>query len=197
MMASPTTTWLQRRLGRDGNPLRRREDLMAGWLVPAWFLAFLALAPLIAAAAGLWVHSGNSAVRHAQQSWHEVQGVLLRSAAGPEMTDNGANTWTVWTLAQWTSDGLKHIGAVPVAARSSAGSPVPVWLNRAGQVEVPPLSAGQLNAYANTAMAVALAGLAVFLAGMAWLAARIMDKRRVASWESAWLVLGPRWSRQS
>ena len=54
---------------------------MAGWLFrPA--LAFLALAPLIAAAAGLWVHSGNWAVRHAQQSWHEVQGVLLRSAAG-------------------------------------------------------------------------------------------------------------------
>jgi hypothetical protein len=46
-------------------------------------------------------------------------------------------------------------------------------------------------------MVIALAILAVFLAGIAWIAARILDKRRLASWESDWLVVGPRWSRQS
>jgi len=197
MMATPTTTWLKRRLGRDGNPLRRREDLMAGWLVPAWLVAFLALAPLAAAAASLWVHSGDSAVRAAQRSWHEVRAVLLKAAPGPEMTDNGANTWTVWTRAEWTANGVRHVGAVPVAAKSRAGSNVTVWLDKAGHVEVPPLPAAQLNAYADSAMVTAMAALAVFLAGLAWLGSRILDKRRLASWESAWLVTGPRWSRQN
>ncbi len=184
-------------LGRDGNPLRRREDLVAGWLLPAWFLAFLALAPLVAAGAGLWVRSGNSSVINAERSWHKLQGVLLRAAPGPEMTDGGANTWTVWTLARWTADGLQHVGAVPAAAKSSAGSEVAVWLDKAGNVEVPPLPSAQLSAYADTAMVIAMAGLAVFLAGLALIASRILDKRRLASWESAWLTTGPRWSGQN
>ena len=197
MMATPTMTWLRRRLGSDGNPLRRREDRIAAWLVPAWFLALLALGPAVASAAALWVHSGESAVQHAEQSWHEVPGVLLKAASGPLMTDNGANTWTVWALAKWSAAGRWHVGAVPVAAKSPAGSEVPVWLNKAGKVEVAPLSARQLGAYADTVTTIALAALAVFLAGIAWAVSRALDRRRLASWEAAWLVVGPRWSRQS
>jgi hypothetical protein len=43
---------------------------------------------------------------------------------------------------------------------------------------------------------IALAGLAAMLAGLAWLARRVLDRRRLAGWETAWLAVGPRWSRQ-
>jgi hypothetical protein len=94
-MATPTMTWrrLSRRLGRDGNPLRRRSDLIEAWLLPAMITAFLALSPLVAGAAGIWVRADNAAARHAQLSWRRVPAVLLQAAAGPQMSDNGANTW--------------------------------------------------------------------------------------------------------
>ena len=40
-----------------------------------------------------------------------------------------------------------------------------------------------------------LAGLAVFLAGLVILTRRILDRRRLAGWENAWLSVGPTWSR--
>ena len=44
--------------------------------------------------------------------------------------------------------------------------------------------------------ALALAVLAVFLAGLALLGRRVLDRRRLAGWEAAWLSVGPQWSRQ-
>jgi len=197
-MATPTTTWLKlrRRLGHDGNPLRRPEDKLAGWITPAAVLVFLGLAPLAAIVASMWVHAGNSAIERSQKTWHSVEATLVNAAPGPEMTDGGVNTWTVWTLARWTAEGLPHVGEVPAAARSKAGSLVRVWLDSGGRVQAPPLSPGELGAYAETAMAVALAFLAMFLAGLAWFAWVVLERRRLASWGNAWVVIGPRWSRQ-
>ncbi len=198
MMATPTTTWmkLNRRLGRDGNPLRRRSDLIEAWLLPAVIAVFLALCPVVAVVTGAWVHADNAAARHAQLSWHRAEAVLLQAAPGPEMSDNGANSWVVWTLARWTMDGRRHVGDVPAAAKSRAGSTVAVWLDHAGNIRTPPLTAAQVGERVVTATSFVLAGLAVLLAGLAWLARRALDKRRLAGWETAWLAVGPRWSRQ-
>lgn len=199
MMATPTTRWtrLRRRLGRDGNPLRRREDTLAAWIGPAALLIFLAIAPLTAVLAAAWVHAGNSAVERAQQHWHSVEGFLIKPAPGPEMTSSGANLWTVWVLARWKADGVAHRGEVPARAKSPAGSPVRIWLSRTGKVEVQPLSAAQLGPYAESVITIALALLAMFLAALAWAAWHVLERRRLKSWESAWLVIGPRWSRQA
>jgi hypothetical protein len=199
MMATPTTRWMKltRRLGRDGNPLRRRSDLMEAWLLPASIAAFLALCPVVAMVTGAWVHADNAAARHAQLSWHRVEAVLLQSAAGPMMSDNGANTWVVWTPAKWTADGRRYVGDVPAAAKSRSGSTIAVWLDREGKVRTPPLTAAQLGSRVVTATSFALAILAVLLAGLAWLLRRALDKRRLAGWELAWLAIGPRWTHQA
>ena len=84
MMATPTTTWMKltRRLGRDGNPLRRRSDLIEAWLLPAVIAVFLALCPVVAVVTAAWVHADNAAARHAQLSWHRAEAVLLQAAPG-------------------------------------------------------------------------------------------------------------------
>jgi hypothetical protein len=191
-----TWTRLARRLRIDHNPLRRPADLIEAWLLPAAIAAFLVLGPLAAGAASLWVHAGDAAARQAQRSWHRVPAVLLRPAPGPLMSDNGANTWLVWTPARWTDDGRPHAGKVPVAAGTSADVIVPVWLDRAGQVRIPPPTASQVQDRVLSAAAAALAALAVLLASLAVLVRLVLDRRRLADWDAAWQSVGPQWSRQ-
>ena len=198
MMATPTTTWMKlaRRLGRDRNPLRRRSDVLEAWLLPAAVVVFLVLCPLVAVLAGLWVHADNAAVQRGQQSWHTVPAVLLRAAPGPQFTDQGANTWTTWEPARWTVNGRQHTGSIPVAAGSLAGSTQTVWLDGRGQVRVPPQSQARLSETVDAAMLIAVTGVAVVVGALMLLGRWFLDRRRLASWEAAWLSVGPRWSHQ-
>lgn len=198
MMATPTTKWnkLARRLGRDGNPLRRRSDIIEAWLLPAAIVVFLILGPLVATLTGVWLRADNAAVQHAQRSWHPVPAVLLRAAPGPLFTDNGANTWTTWEPARWTVAGRPYTGDIPVAAGSPAGSRQTVWLDSRGHVQAPPQTPAQLDGSVDAAMLMSLGGLAVTIAVFAMLARWLLDRRRLARWETAWLAVGPRWSHQ-
>jgi hypothetical protein len=198
MMAAATKTWgrLARRFAGDGNPLRRRCDVIEGWLVPIGVAVFLALCPVAVAVTGLWVGAHNAATQRARASAHPVRAVLLDSAAGPQYRDHGANTWVVWTPARWTSDGHTESGDVPAAAGTRAGSTVTAWVNRAGRVEPRPLTAGEVRADAAAYTLPILAVLAALLAVLACLARKMLDRRRLAGWETAWLSVGPQWSRQ-
>jgi len=198
VMATPTMTWLKlkRRLACDGNSLRRRSDLIEAWLLPGVIAAFVTLSPLVAAATSAWAGAGNAAARHAEQSWHRVPALLLQAAPGPEMSDHGANTWLAWTRARWVTDGRPRQGLVPAPAKTRAGSTVPVWLDRAGNPQMPPPTAAQAGDRVVVATSIALAGLAALLACAALLTRLVLDRRRLASWDTAWLSAGPNWSRQ-
>lgn len=198
MAAVPTSRWtrVRRRLGWDGNPLRPRSDLIARWLVPAAIVIFAALCPVVAGVTGMWVRADNAAVAHAKLGWYPVTAVLLRAVPGQAESGHGENTWMTWTPAWWISDGVRHTGDVPAAAMLSAGSKQEVWLNQAGQPQMPPLTAGQVWARAAADTLIALAGLAVLLMISCWLARRMLYRRRIASWEIEWLTVGPLWTRQ-
>ena len=198
MMAKPTTTWMKlaRRLGRDRNPLRRRADVIEAWLVPFAIVVFLVLSPLVAGLAAFGVRADNAAAQHVQQSWHPASAVLLRAAPGPEFTDNGGNTWTVWEPARWTAGGRQHTGNIPVSAGSRAGSMQTVWLDSAGHVRAPAMTKPELSGAIGTGILLALAALAVVVAVATRIARWVLDRKRIASWENAWLSVGPRWSHQ-
>jgi hypothetical protein len=189
------STRLARRLGLDGNPLRRRSDVIAGWLMPAAVLAFLALSPAVYALTNARVHADDAAARRAERSWHRVTGIVLAPAPGAAQAGNGASNWTVTAPVQWTVSGQTHTADLPVPAATAKGSHVPVWLDQAGKPEIP-LTAVQAGDRAIADTLVALAALAVALAGLAWLGRRILDRRRLAGWEVEWLAVGPRWSRR-
>jgi hypothetical protein len=195
-MTTPTMTWtrLARALGSDHNPLRRRSDLIAAWLVPAAIAIFLVLGPLAAAGAMAVAHAGVTAARHAERDLRSVPAVLLKAVPGPLMPAGGTNSWMTWTPARWTADSQPHAGRVPARSGTPAGSIVPVWLDRAGHVQGPPLTPGQARDRVITAVAAALAALAVLLAGLSIAGRWVLSRRRLAAWDAAWQQTGPRWT---
>ena len=190
-------TRLTRTLGLDHNPLRRRMDRIAAWLVPGVIVAFVLLGPLAAAGASLWVHADSVAAHRAEQSWHRVDAVLLQSAPGLQLVGNGPNAWMIWTPARWRLDGRPQHGMVPAQAGTRAGAVVPVWLDRSGKVQPPPLNHGQVSYRATLAAATAVVALGVSLFCLALIGRWVLDRRRIAAWETAWRSVGPQWSRQS
>jgi hypothetical protein len=194
---TPTTTWTRtaRRLGLDHNPLRRRSDVIEAWLLPAAIAAFLILGPVLAGVVGLRVSADNAAAQRAERTWYRVPAVLLQAAPGPMMPDNGANGWLVWTPARWVAGGRARTGVIPAPSGARAGATVTVWLDRAGTVQLPPQTAAGSGHRVVIAMMFCLALLAVFLAGLALLARRVLDRRRLAGWEAGWRSVGPQWSR--
>lgn len=186
---------LTRRLGHDDNPLRRRVDVVEAWLVPVAIVVFLALCPLVLSLTGTWMRAANTTEQRAQAGWHHVPGVLLQSVPGPQQPNHGMNSWITWVPARWTDAGIEHQGVVPAAAGSRARSAVTVWLDSAGKVHMPPLTAGAAGSRVLEARISGLAVLAVLLAIMVLLTRRIFDRRRLAGWGSAWLSVGPTWSR--
>jgi hypothetical protein len=195
-MTMPTMTWtrLARALGSDHNPLRRRSDLIAAWLTPAAIAIFLVLGPLAAGGAMMWVHASNDAARGAARQLHQVPAVLLQPVPGPLESDGGANDWLTWTPARWTAAGQQHVGEVPALSGTPAGATVLAWLDRAGHVRIPPMTAAQaadrVRAAAGMALSI-LAGLLI-VAGVA--GHGILNRRRLAAWEAEWGLVDPSWN---
>jgi hypothetical protein len=198
MTARPTTmrTRLARRLGIDGNPLRRRSDVIAAWLLPVAIVLFLGLCPVIWTATGMRVRADNAAVQRAEPTWHRVDAQLLQAAGGPQPSGSAANSWTVLAPVRWVEDGHARDADYPVPAATPAGSQVKIWLNRAGNLEIPPMTAAQIDDRVLADTFVALAVFAVLLGGLTWGIRRVLDRRRLAGWEAEWMAVGPRWSRQ-
>lgn len=185
---------MSRRLGFDHNQLRRRSDVIEAWILPAAIALFLALSPLLTVAVSAWVHDEYAAAQQAERSWHRVTAVLLHAVPGPLMSDYGANTWVTWTPARWTENGSTHVGQVPADAGSSAGSTVSVWLDRAGNVEAPPLTPGQVRDRVVLAAIIVITSFAALLTVLALIGRHVLDRRRLAGWGTAWLSVGPQWS---
>lgn len=196
-MATSTKTWrrLARGLASDGNPLRRRSDRIESWLRPAAIIAFVVLAPLVALGAVRWVNTDAAAARHAQQSWQQVPAVLLAAAPGPIETDYHVNGWLVWTRARWTFDGMTRTGEIPARSGTRAGATVPLWLDRSGRVQRPPASSGEVSERAVAAGLAAVALLGVLLVNLIVASRWMLDRRRLAGWETAWRTTGPRWNQ--
>jgi hypothetical protein len=193
---TPTTVWTRvtRRLGLDHNPLRRTSDVVEAWLLPAVIAVFLILSPFVAGTAAAAVRADNAAAQRATQSWHQVPAVLLRAAPGPMWS---GNAWLVWTPARWAAGGRPHTGDVPAPAGTKAGATVRVWLDRAGDVQVPPPTPAYARDRVMVGMLIAVTALALLLAGLTLLIRRVLDRRRLAGWAAAWLSVGPQWSRHT
>ena len=77
------TTRLARRLGLDGNPLRRRTDKIAACLAALLLAVFLIGAPVLSVRAVGWAGHTVAAGQQAARSWRQVSAVLLRAARPP------------------------------------------------------------------------------------------------------------------
>jgi len=187
---------LVRRLGLDGNPLRRRTDRIGTWLGAQFLVAILAGVPLLGIAAFTWAGHAGAAEQRAERSWREVPAVLLRSVPAPGSFAGGVFGYS-WVPARWTApDGRVRAGNIPVEVGLAAGRKVPLWVDPSGTPTDVPLTHRAVLARAATAAAIAAGLLLIVLSCLAWAGRRLLDRRRLADWELAWAVVGPQWTRR-
>ena len=161
-------TRLARALGLDGNPLRRASDRAEAWVRIGLLAVFLVAGPLAALAAGGWAyHAGAAAARAHAAPAYPVTARAPQPARTITYLPRNDQGSPVWTGTQWQGAGASAGGG------ASAGT-------------------GEVLAIVMTLAFTALALLAVLR-----LTKAVLIRRRLAAWESAWSVVGPRWSRRT
>jgi len=192
--ASSKARRLARRLGFDGNPLRRRTDRLAAGLVVLLCVVFLIGAPLLSVLAIGRVSHAAATERQAAHSWRQVSAVALKGAPAPASWGLFGYTWIP---ARWTAPGgQQRTGEIAVSGGVTAGQRVQMWVDAAGTPADPPLSSSVVVARETVAAAVAVAALAIVLLTAAWVGQWVLGRRRLASWEAGWAAVGPVWTKR-
>ena len=107
-------TWIARKLGLDGNPLRRRTDKIAACAAALLLVVFVIGAPFLSVAAAGWAGRPAAAELRAERSWHQVPAILLQAAPKPGRR-----------LRRWGSRLFPGPGPVDCAGRAGADRPDP------------------------------------------------------------------------
>jgi hypothetical protein len=190
-------TRLARRLWMGNSRLRRRVDRIEAWITGGLIAAFLVGAPLAFIGAGRWVQRGGLREQRAQQSWHQVPAVVLKTApAQPQFEFGLPWSTSALELARWVGPGgTDRVGQVPVRAGTPAGRTVQVWVNRSGRPTGPPILPAELLKRVVGVEALTPPALAILLLGVAGLVRWVLDRRRLAGWEAGWASIGPRWTQ--
>jgi len=190
-----TATRFARRLGLDGNPLRRRTDKVAACLAALLVMAFLIGAPVLSIAAVGWAGRIGPTGKSVTRSWHQIPAVLGQAAPGRSFSRAVLGYFRV--QARWTApDGLGRAAAIPVSAGMAAGHTVPPWLDAAGRPVGRPRSHRAVLARQAAAAVVATAALGIVLLCLTWAGRWVIDRRRLANWEAAWAAVGPQWTKR-
>ena len=174
------------------NPLRRPVDRIEGTVLVVLTAAFFA-GMVLASVVG--VHTYQSQ-RAASAGLRPVVATLSQTA--PLLYDSLVQRGQA--EARWhdpggsEKSGVLTIWTVPGILGATAGAQIPVWLNRSGQPAAPPggQAAMVVNALAVSAAAAGLIGLALLSCYV--LCRLVLDRRRLAAWESAWSLTEPRWT---
>jgi hypothetical protein len=174
------------------NALRRPVDRIEGavlMVLSAAFLAAVAVGSIIGAHTYQSQHAASAGLRPA---------VAVLSQAGPLFYGSMARLGQA--EARWRDPGGSEQSGVlttataPDITGAAAGARIPIWLDRSGQPAAPPV--GQLAMIVNAlaASAAVAGGAAMTLLVCYGLCRLALDRRRLAAWESAWSLTGPRWT---
>ncbi len=174
------------------SPLRRSVDRIEVALTIALVVVFLVGAPFAAMAASDWASHGAAATSRLEQAArHPVAAVVEHGVPSPSNPFEAA--YLTQVPVRWTLDGVTHTGTVKVAAGTPAGTTVRIWTSRSGDQTGPPLDPSQIAHQGALAGVLAVAGLAVLVIVSALVIRRILDRRRMAGWDTEWSATGPQW----
>ena len=124
-----TKSRLARRLGLDGNPLRRRTDKTATCLAGLLVALFLAGAPVLAVAAAGWAARAGAAGHQAARSWRQPPAVSPQAAPVPAAL--APSGYSRAPARQTAPDGRLGAAAIPVNGHLAAGHTAPLWAGAA------------------------------------------------------------------
>ncbi|MEU9920070.1 hypothetical protein AB0H51_01885 [Streptomyces griseoluteus] len=176
------------------NPLRRRADVVEGWvLVGAWLLTLLAgtVAGLMAA------RTVERDLAQERAATHPMVAYVVAPAPG-RSGGRGSTGERVWAEVRWTApDGALRTGQVRVTPGAATGAPVAIWTDDHGRLAnrpATPAEAAVRAAFIGTLAATA-AAVVPFAAGRRLLAR--LERRRLSLWDTEWSRLGPQWGRMT
>jgi hypothetical protein len=179
------------RLLTGRNALRRPVDRIEGVVLVALSAAF-GVAVAIACLAGTHTYQAQQA---ATAGLRPASAVLLQD--GPAAGDLGL---VRQAEARWLipgggeQSGLLTTATAPDIAGAAVGARISVWLNRSGQPTGPPADQTVMIIYSLAAGAMVAVAAAIVLLGIYALCRVVLDRRRLAAWESAWDRTGPTWT---
>jgi hypothetical protein len=179
------------RLVAGRNTLRRPVDRIEGTVLVVLSAAFLVA---VAVAAIVSVHTYQS--QHAAAVGLRPATAVLIQAGPPEASvARGGQAEARWRgPGGGERSGVLTTGIVPGILGAAAGARIPVWLNRSGQPAAPPAGQVVMILYALVAGAEVAAAAGIALLICYALGRLALDRRRLATWESAWALTGPRWT---
>jgi hypothetical protein len=178
------------RLLAGRNTLRRPVDRIEGAALVALSAAFL-VAVAVASISGTHTYQLQ---RGAAAGLRPGVALLIQDGPPPSLTRVGQ------AEARWHNRGGSEESGVlttvtaPGIAGAAAGTQIPVWLNRSGQLATPPAAPFVMILYALIAGAAVAAGAGMTLLIFYGLCRLALDRRRLAAWESAWALIGPQWT---
>jgi hypothetical protein len=187
--------WLARlswTLRGRGNALRRPVDRKEGRLIAGLLVIFLLASPLVAVLGAHLSYAASLRDMHAQRSWRAVTATLVESAADSSATTGSA--WAPVAEARWTApDGRARHGILAVDGSARAGQHITIWVDGTGQPTLSPMP--RIGAVLSAVtVGLAMPGFLALLLMLAGCIVRvILNRRRLADWESEWRVVGPRW----
>ncbi|MGM9442885.1 hypothetical protein [Streptomyces murinus] len=176
------------------NPLKRRADVVEGWVV----LGVGLLTVLAGVLAGLMVaRSVTQGLARERADWRptvaHVVAAVPDAHAGRRHISHDARGWAEvrWTVA----DGSVHTGRVRVAAGDRVGTGVTVWTDSHGHLVGSPVPPGQAAFRADLVGTLAGLGTALVPFAAGFLLRARLERRRMTAWDTEWARLGPQWGR--
>ncbi|MEV7240627.1 hypothetical protein AB0N92_05095 [Streptomyces sp. NPDC093248] len=179
------------------NPLRRRSDLLQGWLGIGLLAAVLVAAPVVALLTGDAArrHYARTA-QHQAETWRPATAVLLRDVPRhpePGSAEARRTRYPARVLVDGPGGRTRTV-RTEVEPGLRVGSTVRVWADRNGEITGAPLTAAEIRSRGMgwavcAVLATAGAGAAAY--GTAALAVR---RHNLAAWDAAWARTAPRWT---
>jgi len=178
----------------DRNPLRRGSDRVETAVLALLVIVFLAAAPFAALASSSWALARAHQAQLAERaSSYQVPARVLKleATSGAAYGDPSAH-------ARWTAhDGKVVTGDIAVPLGAAVGSTQWLWTTADGQLTNPPLEDSQVTGQAYVAEGLGVFTLAVLLTVTGLVTRWMLDKRRMAAWDTEWRATGPRWTTRA
>jgi hypothetical protein len=172
------------------NPLRRRSDLIEGWLLLFTWL----LAVVVAVVAGvLTAGAVEDDVNRLRAQRHAVTAVLTEDAERSPSATEGTDMDQAWATVRWTGrDGKVRTGVARVEADGKTGSGTEVWLDERERLVPEPATAEQAELQGTVLGMAAAVGAGALVAFAGWGGCARLGRRRLAQWDKEWADIDPR-----
>jgi hypothetical protein len=180
------------RLGLDGNALRRRTDKIAAYGAAGLLALFLVGSPVVSVVVGHQAYRAAARELRDQRSWRQVSARLLATAPALQVYFSDPSAQARWTAPS----GRVRTGMIPVDAGARAGSRIRIWVTSSGQLTGLPLTRDEALLRVAAEIAVTPVALATVLLLAGQLSRYLLDRRRLAGWDTDWAAVGPQWTRQ-